>query len=56
MAAAVGGNLLTLTGAIPLWLINCVANKPYQKVIEKEVDIRSITSKDIKQYMEILIQ
>jgi len=39
MAAAVGGNLLTLNAAIPLEMIRCIPQHPSQHILEPTVDI-----------------
>jgi ADP-heptose:LPS heptosyltransferase len=54
MAAAVGGNLLTLNHAIPLSLIRCVPKSPSQMILEPTVDIYNIQLQDIIPQLEQL--
>lgn len=49
MAAAVGGNLLTLNSAIPLSIIRCEPRTSHQKVVEIEIDIQ----RDLETFTQI---
>ena len=47
MAGAVGGRLLTLSGATPTWLVKCVPQDGTHQIIEQKINIHTITADNI---------